>query len=301
MESNVKILFGKYVEMFANGILAIMICVILSLPVSSTAAGIDPASQTVLKHRIAVIALSELSKEKERYSILFKSDDSIHYMAEEGTLMEAGDQASIVDLIKGELSKSEFLRVVELPKTLAKKDIETNSGDQPGLIALLSFGVSKQERKLFTRLLEVSSGQTVFSVETAGADFRTASRECAASLDNWLLKQAWRCRVIGVRGHEMVINRGRLDGIREGTTLVGYSFKGQSGISREPEEESILKYGTRCGTYTVVEARNNFARVKAVESGRILGKGDILEMPEVVMPERDIKSRGSRIWDKIYE
>jgi hypothetical protein len=261
----------------------------------------DLAGMPVLKHRVSVVSLSELSRDKQKASLVLKNPDPLVYFQEEGVMMDLNDWASVVDLAKSELTKSDCLRVMELPKSLSRKDIDANSSEQPALVMLLSYGTAGKERRLYSRLIELSSGQSVFSTESAGPDLRIAVRESLRKIENWLLTQAWRGRVIGVRNDEMVINRGRLDGLREGARLIGYSLKGAAKGTKESEEALLLRYGDRLGTYTVVEARNNYAKVKLTEGKRLLAEGDILEMPEMRLIERDIRTRGNRMWDKIYE
>ncbi len=215
--------------------------------------------------------------------------------------MEREDWASVVDMTKEVLSKSDYLRVVEVPRTLAKKEVLSASDDRPDLIVLVSYGIANKERKVFVRLLELSSGQTVFSAESEGRDLRAAIEKSLSGLDEWLLTQAWRCRVIGVRNEEVIINRGYLDGLREGAKLNGYSVGNVPKDSKESDEAVLLKYGTQAGAYIVTEVRNNFAKVKSSEGKRTLREGDILEMPEIRLIERNVKTRGSRIWDSIYK
>jgi len=100
----------------------------------------------------------------------------------------------------------------------------------------------------------------------------------------------------------MIINRGSLDGLREGIELVGYSLK-QAPKNRyqDPVEAMLMKYGEKAGLYKVVEVRNNYAKVAANKGSHILVEGDILEMPEIKLIERNIQTRGSRTWEKIFD
>lgn len=254
-----------------------------------------------LKHRAAVMSMSELSKDREKAEILIKSHDVLVYSRDEGLLLEKDDLASVVDMTKEVLGKSDFLRIVEMPLTLSKRDLESDVGNSPGLVILVNYGSSGKEKRVFTRLLELSSGQTIYSTEARGVDFRAAVQKGLADLEKWLLTQAWRCRIIGLRKKEMIIDRGRLDGLREGVELIGYTLAESPRGRQESDEAMLLKYGTKVGTYTVVEAKNNYAKVRATDGNKLLGEGDMLEMPEVRLADRDIKTRGSRMWDKIYE
>jgi len=266
-----------------------------------TAAEPELGGMLILKHRVAVMSLSELSKDKEKAALLLKTPDPLTYFSNEGVVMELDDWASVVDLTKGELSKSDYIRVVEIPRTLSKKEIDSESNDHPESIVLVSYGITEKRKTMFIRLLEVSSGQTVFSTETEGHEMRIAVQNGLSKLENWLLTQAWRCRVIGDRESEAIINRGRLDGLRKGIKLIGYSIRGVPRENKESDEAILLKYGTLVGTYIVTEVRNNFAKVKAAEGKGTLREGDILEMPEVRFIDPAVKTRGNRLWDKIYE
>lgn len=282
-----KVLFGMVVVLLAG--------LILGPPLEAQQ---ELGGMLVLKHRIGVISLSEIAKDKKVASLIFETTDPLIYFRKEGVVMEMDDWASLTELSKREFAKSDFLRVVELPRVPTKKTVEEN---RPEYVIVLSYGVADKGRRIYIRMIEASSGQSMFSMDAGGADFGIAMREIMTGLEDWLLTQAWRCRVIGTQQREAVIDRGWLDGLREGVQLIGYSIQGAPADIHEPDEAILLKYGTRIGTYTVVEVRNNFAKVRGGAEEKPLHEGDILEMPEVRMPERDVKTRGSRIWDKVYQ
>ncbi len=280
---------------------AAILIVMLAVSHVTFAADSEFGGTRILKHRVTVLSLSELSADKEKAAIFLKKTDLLVYLPKDGVVMEEGDLASVVDLTKGELSRSDYVRVMEVPRTLSKKEVTPESSDRPELVVLVSYGITGKGNKVFVRLLEVSSGQTVFSTQAEGHDLGTAVRQSLSGVEDWLLTQAWRCRVIGVRGGAVVINRGRLDGLREGAKLVGYGMRGVPKGDKESDEATLLKYGNRVGTFIVTEVRNNFAKARADGGKMTLREGDILELPEVRIPDRDVRTRDNRLWDKIYK
>ena len=260
----------------------------------------------VLRHRLAVVPISSYSKKKPEVSALIKILDPKILFPEEGVIIPIEDWATVIDLTKSEVDKSDFMRLVELPaineKRGQKSKLFSSLADELDLILLVKYGAAGNKRRVFFRLLEADSGHLITTTDKTSLELSEAVHNALAEIEDHLLTMAWRCRVIAVTNKQMIINRGRVDGLREGVELVGYSIKKQASVDvQEPEELLIMKYGEKKGLYKVIETRNEFSRiVPANEGGQILSIGDILEMPEVRLKERDIKSRGSRVWDKIY-
>lgn len=253
----------------------------------------------VLRHRVVVLPVSQISKENTKVAAILKMPDPLILFPKEGVVMDVREWATAVDLTRIEVSKSEYMRLVEPNHG---EDTEIMNDNEPDIILLVSYGIAEIDRKLFVRLIEASSGQVIYTSDVADSELKGAIQKSVAGIEEKLLTLSWRCRVVGTSKKQMVINRGSLDGLREGIELIGYSLKGTpQNRSKEPQELLLMKYGEEKGLYKVVEVRDDYAKVETVTIDNILAIGDILEMPEVKTKEWNLKSRGSKIWEKRYK
>jgi len=121
-------------------------------------------------------------------------------------------------------------------------------------------------------------------------------------IENDVAARAWRCRVIETAGDKMIINRGQLDGIREGDAFQGYKLDAAYKQAEPvPDELLLMKYGAKAGKYKVTEAGNLFSKIESADNAPQLSPGDILEQPDIWLKDRKRESRNKRVWDKIYD
>ena len=84
--------------------------------------------------------------------------------------------------------------------------------------------------------------------------------------------------------------------------MTGYSMAAKAReVSGQPDEFLLMKYGTRAGTYEVAEPGQDFSQVKPAKGSPMLAVGDILEIPAVYLRDTNNATRGSKVWDRVYE
>lgn len=257
----------------------------------------SPLSQPVLRHRVAVVALPPSGgPTNQANTILVKSEAWQALLLNEGVTITADEWATAVDLTKATLGESDTFRVVEM----------TGAGDAvenaPGLVLLARYGVGLNGTRAFFRLVEAKSGTLLTSADATATAMKIAIEKALSKIQSEAALMPWRCHVVGVNGDLMVIDRGRLDGIRAGQEFIGYSLdKAATNATALPDEQRIMQYGKRTGTYKVVEEGQVFSKAQATENAVALKAGDILELPEIRMKDRGRESRGKRVWDNLYE
>ena len=133
-------------------------------------------------------------------------------------------------------------------------------------------------------------------------DMVQAIRNALADIEGELAMMPWRCHVTGVREQQMIIDRGYIDGLREGAELQGYAMDSieNAGRAAMSDEEFLMTHGMKAGSYRVVEAGQNFSKVEPVDNAPVLKAGDVLQTPEIRFKDRLRKTRGQRAWDKLY-
>lgn len=257
----------------------------------------SPLSQPVLRHRVAVIALPPSGgSTNQPNTILVKSEAWQALLLNEGITITPDEWATAVDLTKAALGESDTFRVVEMP---GAGDASENA---PGFVLLARYGVGLNGTRAFFRLVEAKSGTLLTSADATATAMKTAIENALTKIQSEAALMPWRCHVVGVNGDLMVIDRGRLDGIRAGQEFVGYSLdKAATNAAAVPDEQRIMQYGKRTGIYKVVEEGQVFSKAQAKEDAVALKAGDVLELPEIRIKDRERGTRGRRVWDKLYE
>ncbi len=257
----------------------------------------SPLSQPVLRHRLAVVALpSSGGPTNQANTILVKSEAWQALLLNEGITITPDEWATAVDLTKATLGKSDTFRVVEM--SVAGGAAE----NAPGLVLLARYGVGLNGTRAFFRLVEANSGTLLTSADATATAMKDAIEMALSKIQSEAALLPWRCHVVGVNGDLMVIDRGRLDGLRAGDEFIGYSLdKAPENAMALPDEQRIMQYGKRTGIYRVVEDGQVFSKAQATENAVALQAGDILELPEIRMRDRGRNLRGRRAWDNLYE
>jgi hypothetical protein len=257
----------------------------------------SPLNQPILRHRVAVIALPPSGgSTNQPNTILVKSEAWQALLLNEGITTTPDEWATAVDLTKAVLGESDTFRVVEM------SGASDNADNAPGFVLLARYGVGLNGTRAFFRLVEGKSGTLLTSADATAPAMKTAIENALSKIQSKAALMPWRCHVVGVNGDLMVIDRGRLDGIRAGQEFVGYSLdKAATNTAAVPDEQRIMQYGKRTGIYKVVEEGQVFSKAEAKGNAVALKAGDILELPEIHMKDRGRESRGKRVWDNLYE
>jgi hypothetical protein len=257
----------------------------------------SPLSQPVLRHRVVVIALPPSGgSTNQANTVLVKSEAWQALLLNEGVTITPDEWATAVDLTKATLGESDTFRVVEMP---GAGDAAENA---PGLVLLARYGVGLNGTRAFFRLVEAKSGSLLTSADATATALKTAIEKALSKIQSEAALLPWRCHVVGVNGDLMVIDRGRLDGIRVGHEFIGYTLdKAATNATALPDEQRMMQYGKRTGIYKVVEEGQVFSKAQGKENAVALKAGDILEQPEIRMKDRGRASRGRRVWDGIYQ
>lgn len=307
---NTAIFKHRFTFLYLHKIVTGFITVLMLLSLSGTSYGDsgDPLlmKSLILRHRLAVLPISSKSGTAPSMTTLIKILDSRIIFPGEGVTISTEEWATIIDLTKSEISKSNYLRLVDLPIDGDKKAKESKPislvSDEADLILFVSYGVDKNRKRFFFQLVEAFSGSLIYTAEANAPEIGEAIRKALFDIDDRLLRMPWRCEIISVTGKHMIINRGDIDGLKEGIELVGYSMKSQPKSGKpESEELRLMKYGNKKGLYRVVEVQSNFSKIVPSAGNENLAKGDILELPQIKIRDRDMKTRGRQMWDKIYK
>lgn len=215
---------------------------------------------------------------------------------EEGIVAETDEWGTLLDLFKVEVETTETLRLVE------DCGSDVASAMLPDYFLVFSYALQPSGRKIFCRLIESDSRSITLSCEGLGRDIRSAIKDVLTKIDQKLFLQAWRCQVESQDSQgRAIINRGHLDGVDVGLKLVGYRVSTTENKEKKLSRElRIMQAGKKTGQYEVVKISGNYAVVVACNKSTRLSTGDLLELPEVVIPKRNVKSRGRKAWQGIY-
>ena len=138
----------------------------------------------VLSHRLAVIPVSSYTRKEPNVAALIQLLDPKIIFPEEGVIISPDDWATVVDLTKSEVSKSEYMRLVELPALVEKADDISNTfsslSDELDLILLVRFGGFGDKRRVFFRLLEAGSGHIIHTFDETALDVSSAVQKALA-------------------------------------------------------------------------------------------------------------------------
>jgi hypothetical protein len=173
----------------------------------------------------------------------------------------------------------------------------------PDYLLIAVFGTGNEGRKVFLRLVEPCTGNVLSTADAVAGKFEESIPKALKKIEDDVALFAWRCRVIETAGARNIINRGRLDGVRNGDEFQGYKIdpgQGKQNVMM-PEELLIMKSGVKSGKYKVVEEGQQFSKVEPVGGAPLLSAGDFLEQPDIWLKDRKRESRGKRTWDKIYD
>ena len=260
----------------------------------------------VLRHRIQIVAVSPDKKEREGVdSFILKTDGWRALLLHEGVSINQEEWANALDLFKIEAGKSSVFRLVNIGIDRAKKegaeqDDCSERTSQP-LFILARFGVGTVGNRVFINLIDGSTGNTILTADHFGASMQQAIRKALVGMEEEVALMTWRCRVVGQGKNAMIIDRGRLDGLRRGQQLIGYAMDANAKQKAGMDPElMIMQFGTRKGLYEISEEGQEFCKATPVANAPLLSTGDILELPSVKIPDRQRDTRDRRVWDKIY-
>lgn len=275
-------------------------CIILMWCTGSIAVAGEKAatlSAPILRHRVAVVAMPpNTDQANQPNTVLVKSDAWNALLLKEGVMIKEDEWAIAVDLTKAVMTESNAFRVVEMPMA------GTKSENEPVNVLLAKYGTGLNGKRVFFRLVEAKSGTVLASSEAIAASMKEAVEDALSKLQREVNLLPWRCHVVGLSGELMVIDRGRLDGIRTGQEFTGFSVDNAGAADAAlPEEQRIMQYGKKTGNYKVVEEGQDFSKVQGVDKAPLLKKGDILAMPDIRLKDRTRESRGKRLWDEVYK
>ncbi|NQT92564.1 MAG: hypothetical protein HQ559_07375 [Lentisphaerae bacterium] len=285
-------------------------CVVLVLAAVTWAQGETAAGATGLKtvpprHRVAVLTVPHDGAESETApAFVLKTDAWKALLAREGIAIGENEWAGAGDLLKAAIAGSGLLRTVEMPASWqGGKTAPTRDASAPDALLLARFGVGNRGRSVFLRLVEPHAGVALAQVEARAENMKRAVAKVLKDLEDEMSLLPWRCRITGVdmAGKAMVVDRGYLDGLREGQRFVGFALQGEAkdraGLS---DEKAMMLHGRKKGVYELTEVGQNVSRVASVDGAPMLSVGDVLQLPEIRLRDRTRPSRGRRLWDKVY-
>ena len=266
----------------------------------------NPAMKDVtLRHRIAVVAVPPTADSpagSPDFVVAFEAWKVL--LDKEGVTISPGDWATALDATKTVVGKSDVMRVMELAWQQLKSAPGVTPGETqaPALLLLSRFGLSTAGRTAYFKLADPYTGAVMADASSTAPDMVQAIRNALADIEGELAMMPWRCHVTGVREQQMIIDRGYIDGLREGAELQGYAMDSieNAGRAAMSDEEFLMTHGTKAGSYRVVEAGQNFSKVEPVDNAPALKAGDVLQTPEIRFKDRLRKTRGQRAWDKLY-
>jgi hypothetical protein len=254
----------------------------------------NPVDEPALPHRVSLVTPLPANK-GDLPSCPFRTDAWKTWLLAEGVQIEAEEWAKATDLAKQSIAASEMFRLFE-PASAASDSAYAGLA----LYLVARFGVGTSGARAFLRLTD-ASGAVLADHEGQGASMKEAIEKALAALAAEAATMPWRCRVSGINDAFMIIDRGHLDGLREGQTFSGYAIgEIPSGTPVQSAELLLMQFGKKVGRYQVVEAGRDFAKVKPLDGAPVLKAGDILEQTEIRLNDRTRGSRGRRVWDKLY-
>lgn len=270
----------------------------------------EPAQEPGLKtvpprHRVAVLTVPRDATEGETApAFVLKSDAWKALLAREGVAIGESEWAGAGDLLKAAIAESDLLRSVALSASWKSgKEAPRRDAQGPDALLLARFGVGDRGRLVFLRLVEPYSGAALAHADARAENMRRAVEEAIEDLEGEVSLLPWRCRITGVdeAGTAMVIDRGHLDGLRRGQRFDGYALEGKAkdGVDVSDERALMLR-GRKKGQYELTEVGQNVSRLTPVDEAPVLAVGDVLQLPEIRLGDRTRRSRGRRLWDRLY-
>ncbi len=260
---------------------------------------------SVLRRHVQIVAVPVAPTQGDGVEkCIIQSEAWKALLMKEGVAISRDEWAGALDLLQVEVNRSRLFRIVTaLPKPAKTAVSETVADRLNAPLALLArFGVGAVGHRVFLHLVEGTTGGTITSVEATADSMQAAVRKALAALEDNTALLAWRCGVIAARDGQMVIDRGRLDGLRPGQKFHGYSLTPEAAKNANDSVELLLlKFGARKGSYEVSEAGQDYSRIKPLEGAPLLTTGDVLELPMITRPDREKDSRSRRLWDQIYD
>lgn len=284
---------------FLKVVVGLITMVLLSLGCQSVMAQAResqiPLNQTpVLKYRVNVIPAVSRKAMVPDFVLGFLRNPVL--FPEEGVVAETDEWGTLLDLFKVEVETTETLRLVE------DCGSDVASAMLPDYFLVFSYALQPGGRKIFCRLIESDSRSITLSCEGLGRDIRSAIKDVLTKIDQKLFLLAWRCQVESLDNQgRTIINRGHLDGVEIGLKLVGYQVSATMNKEKKLSRElQAMQSGEKFGLYEVVKISSNYAVVVACNNSPRLTTGDLLELPEVIIPKRKVESRGRKAWQGIY-
>jgi hypothetical protein len=262
-------------------------------------ASVGLSESPILKHRVELkTAPLPQSENPTQWSGNIAIGNADRFFPKEGLTISREEWATFADQAKAVVSGSELIRLVE--------PVADNAGKQPAptrWVLLARFGLAAEKRLVYFRLVDRASGNLVLSADGQGGSMEAALKASMQKIDQDMLVYAWRCRVTDARSNCVIIARGRLDGLREGQKLTGYSLEEEGRKTPgEPDELTLMKYGKPAGTYQVVTVGEEYTQLQPTQGSMMLAAGDVVTLPNVnLLRDRDRVTRGSSLWDKIYQ
>lgn len=259
--------------------------------------GAGATSAPVLKHPVAVIAVPAGGNSMQVPAFIEKLEIWKNMKTDAGVALPVEEWATTLDLLKQQISDSNVLRVMEMPA-------DNNKNSMPDYLLMAKFGTTPEGgKRVFLRLADPISGAVYSSASGAGLKFDEAIRQAMKTVENDAATCAWRCRIAEVSGNNtMIINRGRIDGVRNGDSFQGWKIAPEGNANPAmPIELLLMKHGQKAGQYRVVEEGRLFSKVEPVGEAPMLNPGDVLEQPEIWLKDKKRESRAKRVWDKIYD
>jgi hypothetical protein len=251
------------------------------------------------------VTIPPSGKLESEQNLIIKTEAWRALLLKEGITIDTEEWAGAVDLLNSEVSASDIFRPIRNRIEMIQNEGENISRAKPKdlpLVMLARFGVGIQGRGVFLYLIDGSSGITLYTVDSWENSMKKAIKKAVSELEEKMSLLAWRCLVRDRTDNAMIIDRGRFDGVRKGQKFIGYKIsKKQAGVSSPDMEFMIMRYGTRTWVYIVAEEGQEFSKVVPVDNATLLETGDILEIPEIVLQDRERDTRGRKVWDKIYK
>jgi hypothetical protein len=294
-------------ERRGNTRLALTACILVAVarPMKGDEAPVGLSESPILKHRVELqIGAPSRNESQIQWSGEVTIGNADRFFPKEGLTIPREEWATFADLTRAVLSTSELIRLVEpLADQTGKNGKEGKASTATRWVLLARFGLAAETRLVFFRLVDRASGSLAISADGRAATMEAALKAAMEKIDKEMLTYAWRCRVMDVRDDRVVIMRGRMDGLREGQKLAGYSLEEEGRKAPgEPDELTLMKYGKPAGAYQVVTAGEDYTELQPTQGSPMLSPGDVLVLPTVhLLREKDKATRGSSLWDRVFQ
>ena len=293
-----------------NGLFPLLICIVLILTMTGKKAlGENETSALlqsgVLKYRVQVASIHpDNIKIEQENSFVLKSEGWKTLLLEEGVSIAPDEWSNARDLMKIKVANSNLFRLVNTGLARKEGTLQGESAklDLSPMVILTRFGTGTNGSRVLFHLIDGVTGNTIVSGDYMAASMEKAVDKAIRALEDEVSLITWRCQVVGIKGNEMIIDRGRLDGLRLGQKLVGYKMAPQAEKhGGYAPEMLIMQFGTRTGIYEISEEGEEFSKAIPVDKAPLLSVGDIFELPAINLPPRQKETRGRRVWDKMYD